>query len=629
MKRLAGVLFLAALLALRGTALAAASSPTGWAFSDLRTLLADGVIDGYPADALANKKTLSRTEMALLTARALARVEASGASATDEARVQALSNEFRSELDTLGVHENDLSRIREALDARTKRAQHLALAGELIGGSSFGVEPSLTISMPISRTLTNFSAPIGALHDTADSIAGLALNSRAPLQPLQNGISIAGTLGGVSDFYFSIARIQGDVLYAKPMNMRAAGGFSETSFPVTPEQGGFVQFGPQDSLTGRLVQHLRFSPGATIGVTYNYLFDAPEDSMKANLISKTIFGMDLALPVFARSGWHPSVYAEAASSSANRSADEGPLPMLFTSQTEIDRALVAGITFRVRSITGNIQYQSVGPNFAAGVQPVPGFFGLSLSNPQMAASDFAHPAQSPAAPAFTPFDDASSLSNSTLVPNSQGVKIDVATPLHVGNLAVQGNFSAAHLQELSANAYGATPAVRGTDDRLTAGASFDVRALGRPINLDMSASLEQLKRNNPTALTYLPYDANAQGPDPGQFATAPLGVNPVTFNPNFVNVTRRSLNAAAAMPLSRDLSLNLQYNAQYYSGSYSSLGQNIDGRKDFYLGNLTYTIPRTSSAITFSAKQYRYRDAFVPSYNLTQNRADLNFTVKF
>jgi hypothetical protein len=628
MKRLAGVLFLAALLALRGTALAAASSPADWAFSDLRTLLADGVIDGYPADALANKTSLSRTEMALLTARAVAKVEASGASAADEARVQALSNEFRSELQTLGVRENDLSKLRAALDARTVRAQHLALAGELIAGSS-GVEPSLTIAVPDSSSVTHFSARVGALLNVPDSIAGLALNSHAPLQPLENGVAISGTLGGVSDFYFSVARIQGDVLYASPMNVTAGRSFTAASFAVTPQEGGFIQFGPQDSLTGRLVQHLRLSPGATIGVTYSHLFDAAPHSLAANFVSKTIFGMDLALPVFARSGWHPSVYAEAASSSANRSGDSGPLPMLFTSQTEIDRALVAGITFRVRSITGNIQYQSVGPNFAAGVQPMPGFFGLSLINPQMAAANFAGQAETQAGPVFTPFDDASSLSSSSFVPNSQGIKVDIATPVRLGNYTVQGNFSAAHLQELAADAYTVTPAVRGTDDRLSAGASFDLRALGRPVNLDLSASVEQLKRNNPTALTYLSYDANAQGPDPGQFATAPLGVNPVTFNPNFVNVTRRSLNAAAAMPLSRDLSLNLQYNAQYYSGSYSSLGQNIDGRKDFYLGNLTYTIPRTSSAITFSAKQYRYRDAFVPSYNLTQNRADLNFTVKF
>jgi hypothetical protein len=75
--------------------------------------------------------------------------------------------------------------------------------------------------------------------------------------------------------------------------------------------------------------------------------------------------------------------------------------------------------------------------------------------------------------------------------------------------------------------------------------------------------------------------------------------------------------------------LNLQYNAQFYSGSYSTLQQNIDERKDSYLGNLTYQIPRSSSAIVFSAKQYHYRDAFVPAYNVTQNRADLNFTVKF
>ena len=122
MRSLAGVLILAALLALRGIALAA-PAPQDWAFSDIRVLVADGVIDGYPPDAFAGKQSLSRTELALLTARAVAKVEASGASAADEARVQALSTEFRSELDALGVRESDLSRLRAALDARTKLIQ--------------------------------------------------------------------------------------------------------------------------------------------------------------------------------------------------------------------------------------------------------------------------------------------------------------------------------------------------------------------------------------------------------------------------------------------------------------------------------------------------------------------------
>ncbi|MDP9025659.1 MAG: hypothetical protein M3N13_09840, partial [Candidatus Eremiobacteraeota bacterium] len=368
-----------------------------------------------------------------------------------------------------------------------------------------------------------------------------------------------------------------------------------------------------------LVQHLQFAPGATIGLSYNHLFDSSRSIAASGLVSNTVFGMDVAVPVFTHSRLRSSFYAEAAASSSSNRYIPGAAPaLLFTTQPQVDNALVAGIRFKVRSVAATIQYQAVGPNFVAGEQSPAGFFGDVASSATL-------PSAVVSAPAFTSFDSAGS---TAYVPNSQGLKVNLSTPVRLGAYMVEGNFGAAHLQELAANAYSLSPAVRGTNDSVSAGAAFDLRALGRPVSLNLSASVEQLRRSNSTALTYLPYNGAAQGPDPGQFSSAPSGFSQ-GFDPSFVNVTRRSLNAAAAVPLGRDLRLNLQYNTQNYTGSYSSLNQNIDGRKDFYLGNLTYTIPHSGSAITFSAKQYRYRDAFVPNYNLTQNRADLNFTVKF
>jgi len=618
MKRLAGVLTLVALLALRGTAMA--GPPSDRMVSDVRTLITDGVIDGYPEDAFSDKKSLSREEMALLTARAVAKIEASGASSADEARVQTLSTEFRPELDALGVRESDLSKLRASMEARTKKTQHASLTGDLLAGSSLGVEPSLTLSVPRAGALTGLAARIGALQAAFDGIAGLALNSHAPLQPMRSGVSISGTAGGVSDFYFSVARVEANALYANPANIVAGSPFTSASFRVTPEQGGYIRFGQHEVLTGRLVHHWRYVPGAAIGITYNHLFDASQSVAVSGLVSNTVFGMDIDVPVFVRSGWHSSFYAEAAASSSNNRFVPGAAPALsFTSQAQIDNALVAGIRFKIRSVAAIVQYQTVGPNFAAGVQSPIGFFGDVATPPT--------PSVVVSSPAFTPFAGASAGSAAS-VPNSQGVRVNLRAPVRIGAYTVQGNFGAAHLQELAANAYTVNPAGRGTSDSLSAGATFDLRALGRPVSLDLSASVEQLHRNQSTALTYLPYNASAQGPDPGQFATTPVGLGQ-TYNPNFANVTRRSLNAAAAMPVGRDLRLSLQYNTQYYTGSYLSLSQNIDGRKDFYLGDLTYTIPHTATAITFSAKRYRYRDAFVPNYNLTQNRADLNFTVKF
>ena len=156
-----------------------------------------------------------------------------------------------------------------------------------------------------------------------------------------------------------------------------------------------------------------------------------------------------------------------------------------------------------------------------------------------------------------------------------------------------------------------------------------MRAFGRRVSLDLGTAYEHLTRNDASAFSYVPYAAPAVTVPVLSAASASGLTVPVYVTPSYVDVTRRTLNASAAVPLTRSLSLNVQYNTQYYTGSYSGLGQSIDERKDSYLGNLTYRIPRSSSSIVFSAKQYRYRDAFVPTYNVTQNRADLNFTVKF
>ena len=299
-------------------------------------------------------------------------------------------------------------------------------------------------------------------------------------------------------------------------------------------------------------------------------------------------------------------------------------------------SVVAGITFRVSVPTA--QPPAVSPAFspvpallALRAMPVrfaaPPAIGPAFSNALNTPATFANPAPADAV-APPPSGYGSGLYNA-LVPNSSGLAFQVSAPVRIGNAAFRANIDAAHLQETTPNAFGTMPSQAALTDRIGAGTSFDVRAFGRRVSLDLGTAYEHLTRNDTSALTYTPYVPPAVTvPVPSSAALSGISV-PQYVTPNYVDVTRRTLNASAAVPLTRSLSLNVQYNTQYYTGSYSGLGQNIDERKDSYLGNLTYRIPRSSSAIVFSAKQYRYRDAFVPTYNVTQNRADLNFTVKF
>ena len=310
---------------------------------------------------------------------------------------------------------------------------------------------------------------------------------------------------------------------------------------------------------------------------------------------------------------------------------ERPAALLWLPSEHRD-AVVAGITFGARAalvpaLNAGVPFLSQAAPALLDLQP-----RLALNPGASAAPRSVHlPALAAAPlvsyPTFNPFEDAAAPSSVT-VPAASPASLTLAAPMRIGAATVQGHFSAARLQEMKPDAFVSTPAVRQTNDRLAAGTHLDLRPLGRPVAIDVSASYEHLLRNEGTASIYVPNSSNSHASD-GEFLTAPAGLNPIAFDPNVVAITRRSLNAAAAVPLSNNLRLNVQYNAQTYAGSASAVAQTIDGRKNSYLGNLTYQIPSTSSAITFSAKQYRFHDNLAPANDSTQNRADLNFTVKF
>ena len=104
----------------------------------------------------------------------------------------------------------------------------------------------------------------------------------------------------------------------------------------------------------------------------------------------------------------------------------------------------------------------------------------------------------------------------------------------------------------------------------------------------------------------------------------------MSFYPNYINMRHITIGANAVLPLTKELNLNGAYSTQHYGGAYgTTLGQNISEHKDYYLGGLTYNIPKTNSSLSFTARHYGYFDAVVPNFNFSQNRQDVNFTVRF
>lgn len=859
-----------------------------WAYQAIQSLAADGIIEGYPDGTFKGDRPLSRNEMAVIVARAIAKVQAGGASKADVQKVQELIDGLKDELDGLGVRVSNLEDSMQAIDARTKAAQGLTFSGDFrpnmtfrqvvaaprtiadfttaactpptaptCGASSpadafvttflltdpsnnvfdpalsgirlryndkftigyqindnlnltfpirvvsyeyggpfeqqqhYGFSPGVAVAVPKAGDLTSFVATFGDLDRMRPSLTGLAFRPPqdfeyapygAPLQAFAKGVSLSGTLGGLTDLYFSVGRLDQTYLYSNNgTNVLDPTGYGTNSvlFPVTPPQSAYSQTGPPGSnvtantftaganglqqvflsrkallgsvyisscngarfnaqgqfiggvppvagsfcagvpgvnftyndaynnvtfttvlppgatvtlsyssvgaldntsaqrymITSRINHQIRALPGSSVGLTFNRIFDLDNTQiadMQATpphtLVSDTVFGIDVQFPLLRGRSSAPVFFAESASSRLHNDDRSTAAPFILGEKT--DFATVFGFKFKAHTASGQVAYQTIGANFLAGtpfryfgnapnvfsystLPYFPGFFGLAnnlMINRQLDAalgngSKIAvNPALTYAYPIFNPFQAFGPNFYSAYVPNTQGITASLSAPVRIGAWNMKARLSAAHLAELTPNSLGAMQycagnpaagcafrsAVKQHDDALTLGAAFNIHTLGKLVTFDVSGTYERLSRQDRTGFPYVPYNPASQSVDRGVSAALPGGVSPVTFYPNFEDVKKKQFNVDAAFPLSKDMTVNLQYNTQSYVGAYqTSLSQNIAQRKDYYLGNVTYSIPRTNSAIVFSTRQYTYRDNYLPSYNLTQNRQDLNFTVKF
>jgi hypothetical protein len=199
----------------------------------------------------------------------------------------------------------------------------------------------------------------------------------------------------------------------------------------------------------------------------------------------------------------------------------------------------------------------------------------------------------------------------------QDAAIAIPSPVRVGAFTIAGDTSTADFTALAAH-----------DAQLTAGTVVSVRAGSRSLNFSVVSDYERLTDAN--ALTFSQSTPTDLTRYEGTSALAQLpGGNPALLIPNYADVTSRGLNAGLAVPVNGRLTVGVGYGAQRLTGSYgTSFVPNLDANNYSYLGNITFSLPRFSSAITLSARQNRYQDNLTP-FTLQQTRADLNFTVKF
>ncbi len=104
-----------------------------WAYQYIQSLAADGIIDGYPDGKFKGDRPLTRYEMAVVVARAVAKLQEnqSGVSKDDLEKLQKLIDALKDELDALGVRVTNLEDSLDALNKRTAFAQSLSLHGNI------------------------------------------------------------------------------------------------------------------------------------------------------------------------------------------------------------------------------------------------------------------------------------------------------------------------------------------------------------------------------------------------------------------------------------------------------------------------------------------------------------------
>lgn len=224
-------------------------------------------------------------------------------------------------------------------------------------------------------------------------------------------------------------------------------------------------------------------------------------------------------------------------------------------------------------------------------------------------------------------------------PATQSMALGVSVPVRVGKVHFNGLMSTSQEQSLQSDAFRAMQVCGTTDENaacpylrdsnsqsVIAGTQFDVRAGSRNVGFQLSSSLAHISTGDAAIYPYIPVDPDAQltqnfdtaGPDASVLQYAGLA-----------DVVKHGVGASVDVPVTSRLSVGLQYNHAHYQGDYgTALLPGVDAYKDTYLGNVSYQLPNTNSMITLSARQYRYQDS-LSNFNLTQTRADLNFTVKF
>lgn len=149
---------------------------SSWAYADVESLAADGIVVGYPDGTFKGDRPLTRYEMAAVVARALTHVRAipkgePGPSRADLEKLQKLVDAYKDELDALGVRETDVEDRLDRLERATAVSRAVTIHGVFL--------PQLS-----SRQQTVASQAVGPAGGRIDPIVATYLATDPSNDPL-------------------------------------------------------------------------------------------------------------------------------------------------------------------------------------------------------------------------------------------------------------------------------------------------------------------------------------------------------------------------------------------------------------------------------------------------------------
>ena len=269
-----------------------------------------------------------------------------------------------------------------------------------------------------------------------------------------------------------------------------------------------------------------------------------------------------------------------------------------------------------------------GSDDAFGFNRATGALGATLTAPAPAADASASSLSSPLISALSPQGP---FWYSAYAPPTRGSSVSLSIPFSVAKIKAKvhlGEQTSVDVQSssLATQILGPAFASAGKYKAVTGGVTLALPLLSRRATVSLDGWYETLQRGDKTPFSLAPYAAQTSAAVGAN--VAPPGT--VVYTPTLTDLQRYVGAASVALPVTSHLTVNGSFSEQLAGGvALDTLTQSLSQHKTAYGGGVAYNFPKTNSSIEFFSNKNIYTDDNVPTYNFTESRQNLYFSVKF